>query len=117
VAVKTGKYRGWTEEELEYLDYNYGMKSLKEIADYLGRSVASVDSRVYRDKLKIKGQLEYAIYYDDKHKFMGNQDECAEFLGVSADRFQQYKAPSYASKSETGIRIVDLGRWRIDEDE
>jgi|SRR5690625_2842975 len=109
--------RRWTQEEIDYLEHNYGVMSTKDIAKKLDRSEAAVSTAATTRNMALKGQLEYAVYHDDEYQISGNQEECAEFLGMSVYQFHLTKAPSYAKKAEIGIRIVSLGMWRINENE
>jgi|SRR5690625_5271708 len=117
MTVKTKRYKRWTEEEIAYIEYNYGVMTTAELAEELGRNAQAIRSAAYSRGMKRKGQLEYTIYSGEEIKFTGNQEDCAAYLDVSIVDFHSMKAPSYAERSKNGIRIVDLGRWRIDEDE
>jgi len=117
MTTKTRKNKHWSQEELDYLEYHYGMKTTTEIGKKLGRTAASVRVAANTRGFKLQGQQKYAVYDGDDLKVIGTQEACMEFLDLTYVGFHSMKAPSYAERSKTGIRIIDLGMWRIDEDE
>ncbi len=62
------------------------------------------------------GQREYAIYFDDDYQFAGTAKYCADRLGIKVRTLIYFTTPVYKKRAKTGIHVVDLGMWRIEED-
>jgi len=111
----TDKRVTWTNQEIEYLEQNYGRLTNAEIAERLNRSYSSVKSAIVRNGIGKDKQREYAVYFDDEYQFSGTSKECADRLGIREKSFMHYLTPSYKKRAKTGMHVVDLGFWNKEE--
>lgn len=109
--------RRWTKEELDYLKNNFGYLDTEKIASKLNRTRQNIITKASRMKFKRVAQREYAVYFDDEFQFIGTLQECAKRLGIKETTIRNYVSPSVQGRSEGGMFIVDIGKWRIDEGE
>lgn len=52
VKLRLTKNNNWEKHEEDYLVENFGKKTYKEIAKYLGRSLCAVNNKIYRMRLR-----------------------------------------------------------------
>lgn len=109
------KQGAWAKKEDAYLKRNYGFLSFGEMAKKLNRSASAVEKRIWTKKFKKVTQLEYAVYIGDIFHFIGNIESCASYLKVEVGTINYYRSAAYERRTKAGIRIVDLGKWRIEE--
>jgi len=110
--------RWWTDEEIDFVYENYGLLTLKEIGNRLGRAESSVRGLIVRHQIpKVPAQREFAVYKGDKFLFIGTTDYACERLGITKRTFEIYRTPSRKKRSgRNSIHIVDLGVWKIEEE-
>lgn len=104
----------WEEWKYHFLEDNYGLLTNKQIAEHIGLSSYTVRRTASDLKIKSKWQKEYAVYFGDEYQFSGNIKKCSKRLGVKIQTFRGYISKS--GRYEDGIHIVELGKWRKDED-
>ena len=109
------KRRPWAKSEIDFLRKNYGYLSNEEIANKLNRGKTSIPDIARKHNIKNVMQREYAIYFDDEYHFTGTAEQCAKYLKVKMSTFNVMKSPVYRRRNETGIFVVDIGKWRKDE--
>jgi hypothetical protein len=109
------KKHNWSKREMDFLRENYGYLSTQEIADRLNRTYHAVRGMAVRNGIKSVAQREYAVYFDDDFQFTGTAQECADELGIQKDTLIFYTNPSHAKRAKRGIFVVDLGKWKKEE--
>lgn len=109
------KQEKWSKREIDYLKANYGYLRTEEIAKQLNRTYHAVRGTAIRYGIKSVAQREYAVYIGDDFQFTGTAEECADKLGIQRETLIYYTMPSRANRFETGVFVVDLGKWKKEE--
>jgi len=79
--------RKWTKDEIDYLAEWYGKKSAKEIADALGRTKSSVQTKARSPELNLSDNQGRSLWTEKEEEFLRENylelgaEECAERLG------------------------------------
>lgn len=75
----TTKRRLWTEEEIEYLEYNYARESYEEMERVLGRPMRSIQTKAYSLGLT-KGWTDYEVEFLKRNYSSTSMDVLVEKL-------------------------------------
>lgn len=105
-----------TDYEKLYIKTYYGVFSCPEIARRLNLPENKVKSFIMTNKLKSNGQIEYAVYNGDTFLMTGTKKQLANKMGVFENSITFMTSPTYAKRHANGMRIVNLGKWPIDEE-
>lgn len=89
----------WTEDELRYAEELAKDMNIREIADVLERSYASVLLKLHKTGIKIKATAnEYTVYYDNEYVAEGTAKELQQRLNFKQTTFYNYASSANNSK-------------------